>query len=266
MVKLHEFIQYTHYSGDYVQAHSHDMYELILYSGGEGKIIFEEEEVPYSDRTLCIIPRGMMHFERTFSETIVLACVFDTDYLQVQTPLVFKGEKCKKTLDLLYQELEKMKLTISNEELVVGTHEADKKMEPIIYILSYLLLLWQEDELEGKNIINNAKRYLRLNYKRKINYEFLAESVGYSYDRFRHLFKNEVGVSMKQYQTGIRMSRAKVMLQDTGQSVQEIAKFCGYTTTERFIHAFKKDTGIPPLAYRKMSRNNAVNRVFNIQR
>ena len=262
---LEEFVYYKHCKGDHVLPHSHDMYEVILYRVGEGAVILDTEEVSYSNNTVFIIPRKMKHFEYTVTETSVLGCVFDTDYISLQTPVVVKGEQCEKTIERLYLELEKLKQKFLNNELVVGAPETNKLIAPITYIVYHLILLMQENEFEQKDIINNAKRYLRLNYKSKISYEFLAESAGYSYDRFRHLFADVVGMSMKQYQIGVRMSSAKVKLQDTDVSVQEIAKACGYKTTERFINAFKQNTGVSPLCYRKMSKNNPVNRVFNIQ-
>ncbi|MGS2741212.1 helix-turn-helix domain-containing protein [Sinomicrobium sp. M5D2P17] len=46
------------------------------------------------------------------------------------------------------------------------------------------------------------------------------------------------------------LQEAKILLKVTGWSVSEIAYSLGYETPSRFIYTFRKNIGVPPLAYR----------------
>ncbi|MFR6055353.1 MAG: helix-turn-helix domain-containing protein [Eubacteriales bacterium] len=92
-----------------------------------------------------------------------------------------------------------------------------------------------------------------------------AENVGYSYDRFRHIFVEVVGMGPKAYQQGIRMSNAKKLLTFTSKRVREIAAMCGYGNPVCFMNYFKNSMGISPSQYRKLSRSQARNKTFNFK-
>ena len=96
-----------------------------------------------------------------------------------------------------------------------------------------------------------AAKYIRENYGHDMDFKILSESIGYSYDRFRHLFKNAMGISPYSYLLGIRMTNAKRLLKSTDYPVKKIGIMCGYNQPSRFISAFFKSTGVSPLKFRK---------------
>ena len=54
----------------------------------------------------------------------------------------------------------------------------------------------------------------------------IAKNLNLSSSRFRHLFKRELGVSRREYQKRIQLSRARKLLTSTFLSVKEIAHTC----------------------------------------
>ncbi len=68
--------------------------------------------------------------------------------------------------------------------------------------------------------------------------------------RMRQLF----GVSMAQFITRTRITRACQLLQGERQPVSSIALGCGYSDQAAFTRAFRQATGLTPLQYRNLKR------------
>ena len=109
-----------------------------------------------------------------------------------------------------------------------------------------------------EDIIVYARNYIRENATRNVNFEILSESLGYSYDRLRHLFVEKYKVGMYEYLLQSRIASAKKMLADTRLSIKEVAKRCGFNSSTRFNVMFKKYMEITPKEYRrKVSNENS---------
>ena len=67
--------------------------------------------------------------------------------------------------------------------------------------------------------------------------------------QLRKLFRQEYGVSPKQYLTRVRMDSARARLQAGLFSVRQVAERCGYANEKYFATAFKAYTGLTPSQY-----------------
>ena len=74
-----------------------------------------------------------------------------------------------------------------------------------------------------------------------------------NYTYFSELFKKEMGTTVSQYITQIRMRHAIRLLRDPSATLNSIAASVGYNSTKTFIQSFKKYTGSSP---RKFSDAN----------
>lgn len=72
-----------------------------------------------------------------------------------------------------------------------------------------------------------------------------------SQDRFVHVFKAYTGVSPYRFQLQIRLRQAREMLEETSESVAQIAETMGFHDPSYFCRVFKKFTGQTPLSVRK---------------
>lgn len=79
----------------------------------------------------------------------------------------------------------------------------------------------------------------------------LARMVDLSPSRFRHLFKQETGISPAQYLKDVRMRKAEIKLRTTFLSVKQILKQVGLRSNSHFVHDFRKLYGMTPTAYRR---------------
>jgi AraC-like DNA-binding protein len=81
----------------------------------------------------------------------------------------------------------------------------------------------------------------------------IAQRVNLSPGRLAHLFKSEVGTSIQQYLTQIRLAKAMQHLESTFLSIKEIASAAGFRNVARFTAGFKNAVGVTPADYRRRS-------------
>jgi transcriptional regulator GlxA family with amidase domain len=84
----------------------------------------------------------------------------------------------------------------------------------------------------------------------------VAARVNLSPSRLRHLFKQETGCSLGQYQKQLRLQEAQILLLTSFLSVKEICQKVGFTNRSHFVHDFKKAYGLAPNDYRSLSKRD----------
>lgn len=84
-----------------------------------------------------------------------------------------------------------------------------------------------------------------------VDLKALAKKLGFSYSRFRAVFKEQTGMSPRQYQLEIRINRAKDLLTQSDHTVSAISDRLGFCSIYYFSRLFKQRTGLTPSSYRK---------------
>jgi AraC-like DNA-binding protein len=95
------------------------------------------------------------------------------------------------------------------------------------------------------------KEYLNLHYQEDISLDRLAEAIGYTKNYLCRIFRENTGITINEYLSDVRISRAADLLASTDMEVSEVSKAAGFTNVFHFIKKFKKIIGIPPGGYRK---------------
>lgn len=108
--------------------------------------------------------------------------------------------------------------------------------------------------LSDKEKAHEAKRMLTMQVERSFRIKELCEALQTNpYNlktTFRHLFKCSIG----QYKRSVQIEQARVLLETTDLSMDEVAIKCGYATQQRFTASFKAAAKETPLAYRLKRR------------
>lgn len=99
--------------------------------------------------------------------------------------------------------------------------------------------------------IQQCVDYIEMHLEQKICAAELAELVGYTEYYLTRKFKEETGLSLNNYTRFAKIERAKVLLKNTEQSVQEIATQLGFGTRNYFSQIFRQVTGQTPVQYRE---------------
>ncbi len=79
----------------------------------------------------------------------------------------------------------------------------------------------------------------------------LARACHLSVSRLAHLFREQVGVPPQHYLEGLRLARAKHLLQFSSLRIAEIAEEAGFSGAFYFSHRFRKRHGVSPSQFRK---------------
>lgn len=99
-------------------------------------------------------------------------------------------------------------------------------------------------------MVQKCVDYIDLHLEQKIQAADLAAQLGYDDYYITRRFKRETGYSLTNYIKFAKIERAKVLLQSTRLTVQQIADGLGFTTRSYFIQCFKAVTGRTPTAWR----------------
>ena len=107
-----------------------------------------------------------------------------------------------------------------------------------------------------KNNIRNRKvqdiiAYLNENYMIAESQEKIAEHCTISKSYMCKLFKKEMGISVLEYITNLRITYACQLIKKTDLSITEIAIVCGFNSSQYFSSVFKHIKGKTPTEYRK---------------
>ena len=99
--------------------------------------------------------------------------------------------------------------------------------------------------------VEEAKRYMSVNFSRQLSITELASAVGINDRYLYNLFMKFEGVSPKKYLSAWKLSRAELMLKSTRLTISEIAEQCGFSDVLAFSRFFSKKNGISPREYYK---------------
>lgn len=111
---------------------------------------------------------------------------------------------------------------------------------------------FNEKKLNRVNtIVKAVTNYIEENYPNpSLSPEGIADHVNISSNYLRTIFKNTVNKSLSIYISEIRFNKAKILLETTDLTVSEISTAVGFSNTNYFYTAFKKNYGISPNHYR----------------
>ena len=121
------------------------------------------------------------------------------------------------------------------------------------YLTGKLFTLYSlmfRDEKESVKHIHKVRNFIKRNYMSELSVEDIAQNLGINRIYLSRIFKEEFGMSIKQYIISVRMNYAKQFL-ESGYSVAEVAEMVGYSDSFGFSKMFKSHFGISPINLKK---------------
>jgi two-component system response regulator YesN len=92
--------------------------------------------------------------------------------------------------------------------------------------------------------VQAAMRYIQAHYKEDLSLDQIAEQSGISPFYLSRLIKQELGITLVEYLTQVRVKRACELALSTKQPINEIAVQVGYLNPTYFCRIFKRSTGV----------------------
>lgn len=249
---------YHHYKTPYqlVKAHWHRSLELTLnlegkvdfYNGSHHKTICENQvSITNSEEIHYSIP----HYDCFENKIVGITLQINYSFLKRIIP----------DFDHIYfiinqPDIEaKIALCIKNISNLSNSSNDDRYIKMYQQLLEIIDLLYHNCTTEKTNYepkkMKEVLHYIHQHYHQNILLYQVANYFGYNREYFARLFKQEVGLSFKQYLTRYRLYQSSLLLKETDKSILDIAYELGFSSENQFILNFKKYYGITPGKFRK---------------
>jgi two-component system response regulator YesN len=168
-----------------------------------------------------------------------LVYYFDREIMELSEPIQnYWKTACMITLTDLLQQFDTLEEFIDHAKRVLceGYTEINKLRE----------------DRSNHQLIHSVKEYVKENYADPdLSLNHLADKFNLSTRYLSKLFKEEFGEKFVDYLVSVRLEKAKQLLTETKDSIQDIAIKVGYIHAFSFIRMFKSNEGITPGDYRK---------------
>jgi two-component system response regulator YesN len=115
----------------------------------------------------------------------------------------------------------------------------------------YLKCVQQSKERKNLQAVQKAADYIAKNSDRKITIDEVAQYVYLSPCYLSRIFKQNLGCTLMEYLTQIRLEKAKAMLRDPKYNITQVAEESGFEDPGYFTRVFKKIEGITPSRYKQ---------------
>lgn len=223
--------------------------EIFLSDGGAAFTNGSAYEIKMGD-VLVAKPNQMRHSRLNFKAAYI--------HIEVFSPYM------KRDFDALPDfssgaDTEKCKQIIADIAAASETETESVYITAKLYeLLNELALVKRGDRavLGSDNVIAAAKKYMEENYALSINLSQIAKQVNLSPVYFHRLFREKEKMTPIEFLRGVRLRRAKEMLETTLKSVEQIGVDCGFSSCAYFCDFFKRHTALSPTQYRKIKIKN----------
>ncbi|MBW5447169.1 response regulator [Cohnella sp. CFH 77786] len=115
---------------------------------------------------------------------------------------------------------------------------------------SAFVIARKERTVQQHHLIHRIASYIEDQLPISVTVKQLADTFHFSAGYLSVLFKKETGQTISDYVKGLKMKKAKELLQDPTIKIYEVADRVGFQTPAYFTYQFKKSEGYTPQEYR----------------
>ena len=157
---------------------------------------------------------------------------------------------CRPTLSSIEPDLERIGSMAAQliDQLLGGSAVKHRQLVPPRHVAQRAST---DTVVAESDIVVRAARYIRESESMSISVEQLCELVGVSRSTLDKLFVANLGRSVADEISRIRLDRLQNLLQTTSLSLTAIATRCGFSSATYLCRFFKRMTGATPETYRK---------------
>ncbi len=166
----------------------------------------------------------------------------------------------------LFSSAQRLMLEIDNhnEEFADFSYhdllECNHISEMSAYMLRIFNLIIDDSEMKGEeesNLVNTVCDFIEDHLADMPTQDVLAETSSVQLSPLRREFQRVKNMSIKEYIDKVKINKAKEMLLNPENKIQDIANCMGFSYAQSFIVFFKSSTGMTPGDWREANQSNA---------
>lgn len=233
-------------------------HELVLVTGGKGKVVIEGSDFSLKSGTMLYLPPGLRHSMFSCSDSPLSFYGVHFSYLSVDfCSDEWKCEDGKEALPVrnVFEAAEYQKTEMLFRRLNHCWNEKGLGYEMICRsaLLEILCQCMCRDEINyaSRKKVETLLAFIHKNLERKITVGEMAKMVDLSPDYLAVQFKYITGFTIVQYLNRSRIDRAKVLLLDEKMKIGDVVEKLGFCDEFYFSRVFKKYEGVSPINYVK---------------
>lgn len=243
--------------------HSHKYYEFLLFLKGDATYIVENSTYKANDGDIFLTNPGELH-TISFNST----CDYERHFVQISRDWLISLP-----YDLL-RRIDRRKMGENNRipSTIVEKYKLSEFFENIHYYITHKLpeseIMVQTyiiqfmakintifktemdvlDEVTEHKTVTQIKEYINSHFTEGISLDELAGKFYTNKYYLCHIFKEETGLTIKEFINTKRIARAKQLLPEYN-SVRELYSACGFNDYSTFYKTFKRFTGVSPTEF-----------------
>lgn len=249
--------------------HTHNYCEIFYLKRGSCVYKVNKKKYHLSEGDLFIVKAGDPHstcYEgKIESERLVIAC----DPNCIHEEFLSNHPDIVKTLNtsgkiVLSSSIRKQIESLFNEMLSENNLPDEYSADFLnILVMKFLLIIQRNgifvyeqmntsDEISA--VIEQSINYIALNYSLPLSLDTISYMFNLCPSYFSKKFKQETGMTFKEYLNHIRLYQASQMLITTDDSITKISMNCGFNSSNYFKDCFRKNYNLSPREYRNLHK------------
>lgn len=246
-----------------VENHFHYYYELFYVKSGSCRCFIYDNLYEMKGGDFIVIPPREPHYNKYNTQCERINIYFNEEDLDDDGRPIVENLKEKFLSANLTHIPRAYRSTIDNvlESMLKEDKVDDESTKVLMQLMLKEFLLYCNRccvAKAGKTVsdgdmdsdILRSAQYITEHYNQNITLESLSKSVNLSPSYFSRRFRQITGCGMKEYLCHTRLTHAALELISTDHSVTEVSMNSGFSDSNYFKDAFKKEYGLSPRAYR----------------
>jgi AraC family L-rhamnose operon regulatory protein RhaS len=238
-----------------LKEHIAAFHDLVLVLSGSVTYLVDGTQYPLSSGSVAYIPQGSLKqtYMNPGDSMVSYSCRFEC--LSISGGIAAAKSRLPLPIVSTFASITKL------EELYAALHEIwqtkpeGHQQRTSAYLLLILSALQHQiSTAESANALESphltkAKSYIASHIHRPLRTAELADACELHPVYLASLFREHMGMSVKEYMNQSRMERAKELLRSGEYSVAEAAERCGMEDPFYFSKVFKRTVGVSPASY-----------------
>ena len=109
----------------------------------------------------------------------------------------------------------------------------------------------EDADIKNLQVIQKAAEYMKTNFIEKLTIDDISQAVYLSPCYLSKIFKQELGCTIMEFLTKVRIEEAKKLLKNPKYNIMQVANEIGFEDPSYFTKVFKRSEGVTPSQYKR---------------